>query len=74
MCDDVTQANQARFNDAIPAGAPLPGEGNWASPFVQEFFMVQGTGFRCMAYRNPDGKWRGAFDNAELPGAVRVLE
>ena len=45
-----------------------------ASPFTIEFFMVQGTGFRCMAYRNGDGKWRGAFDNEELPGSVRILE
>jgi hypothetical protein len=45
-----------------------------ASPFLVEFFMVQGAGFRCMAYRNPDGIWRGAFDNRELPGAIRVLE
>ena len=45
-----------------------------ASPFVLEYFMVQGSGFICMAYRNHDGKWRGAFDNMELPGAIRVLE
>ena len=45
-----------------------------ASPFIIEFFMVQGAGFRCMAYRHRDGKWHGAFDNEELPGAVRVLE
>jgi hypothetical protein len=45
-----------------------------ASPFLVEFFMVQGTGFQCMAYRNSDGKWRGAFDNRELPGAIHVLE
>ncbi|HEX3624541.1 MAG TPA: hypothetical protein VH280_03855 [Verrucomicrobiae bacterium] len=44
------------------------------SPFLVEFFMVQGMGFQCMAYRNADGKWRGAFDNRELPGAIRVLE
>lgn len=44
------------------------------SPFITEFFMVQGVGFRCMAYRNGDGKWRGAFDNEELPGAVQILE
>ena len=46
---------------------------NETSPFTIEFFMVQGTGFQCMAYRNGDGKWRGAFDNEELPGTVRVL-
>ena len=44
------------------------------SPFIVEYFMVQGVGFRCMAYRNNDGKWRRAFDDRELPGAVRVLE
>lgn len=44
-----------------------------ASPFLVEFFMVQGLGFVCMAYRNSDGKWRTAFDNRELPGAIRVL-
>lgn len=45
-----------------------------ASPLVHEFHLVQGTGFRCMAYRNGQGKWRAAFDNAELPGDVRLLE
>lgn len=45
-----------------------------ASPFLVEFFMVQGMGFVCMAYRNSDGKWRGAFDNRELPGSIRILE
>jgi hypothetical protein len=44
------------------------------SPFLVEFFMVQGIGFQCMAYRNSDGKWLGAFDNRELPGTVRVLD
>ncbi|HUA66420.1 MAG TPA: hypothetical protein VME24_11265 [Alphaproteobacteria bacterium] len=45
-----------------------------ASPFLVEFFMVQGVGFQCMAYRNSDGTWRSAFDNRLLPGAIRVLE
>jgi hypothetical protein len=45
-----------------------------ASPFVREFFLVQGAGYRCMAYRNDKGQWRGAFNNEELPGDVRVLE
>jgi hypothetical protein len=50
-----------------------PGACESVSPFVVEFFMVQGSGFRCMAYRNDDGKWHGAFDDEELPGAIRVL-
>ena len=44
------------------------------SPFIVEFFMVQGTGFRCMAYCDQDGKWRDAFNNDELFGAVTILE
>jgi hypothetical protein len=67
------QASPAILNDAGRNSAKLPGEGDWASPFVHEFFLVQGRGFRCMAYRNEDGKWRGAFDHEELPGAIRVL-
>lgn len=67
MRNEILQNNQTIFNDR------MPGEG-WASPFILEFFMVQGRNFRCMAYRNHDGKWRGAFDHEELPGAIRVLE
>jgi hypothetical protein len=43
------------------------------SPFVTEFFLVQCAGLRCTAYRDHDGRWRGAFDHVELPGLVRVL-
>src|ERR1700722_20499661 len=39
---------------------PPAKDSNEASPFITEFFMVQGTGFRCMAYRHRDGKWHGA--------------
>jgi hypothetical protein len=59
--------------EAVSSCDGAPGACEGVSPFVLEFFMVQGSGFRCMAYRNDDGKWRGAFDNEELPGAIRVL-
>lgn len=58
---------------AVVTSDASPGGCDGVSPFVLEFFMVQGSGFRCMAYRNQDGKWRGAFDDEELPGAIRVL-
>jgi len=45
-----------------------------ASPFLREFFMVQGFGFRCMAYRDDDGRWRTAFDHQELYGHVWISE
>jgi hypothetical protein len=44
------------------------------TPFIIEFFMVQGAGFRCTAYRDQDGKWRDAFNNEELFGEVQILE
>jgi hypothetical protein len=59
--------------EPVMACQASPGGCDGVSPFILEFFMVQGSGFRCMAYRNQDGKWRGAFDNEELPGAIRVL-
>lgn len=43
------------------------------SPFVYEFFLVQGPDYRCMAYRDGHGKWRAAFNHFELPGSVQVL-
>lgn len=52
----------------------LPSDLNEPSPFLVEFFMVQGIGFKCMAYRNSEGKWRTAFDDIELPGTIRVVE
>jgi hypothetical protein len=47
---------------------------NESSPFLVEFFMVQGMGFRCMAYCGGDGKWRSAFRNEELRGKIYILE
>jgi hypothetical protein len=43
-------------------------------PFIVEFFMVRGAGFRCMAYRDANGKWRSAYNNEELPGDICILE
>ena len=61
-----------------PAGRwalePMAEEQNGKSPFIIEFFMVQGAGFKCMAYLNDDGKWHEAFNGEVLPGAIRVLE
>jgi hypothetical protein len=53
---------------------PEAAEHDEGSPFLVEFFMVQGAGFQCMAYKDYDGKWHHAFNNKELPGLVHVLE
>ncbi len=47
---------------------------NEASPFLVEFFMVHAMGFLCMAYRDEAGRWRKAFDDAELAGRIRIVE
>ena len=66
-CRDVADHLAGRHN-----AKPMANDAG--SPFLVEFFMVRGVGFQCMAYLNSDGKWRSAFDNRELPGAIYVLE
>jgi hypothetical protein len=36
--------------------------------------LVQAEGFRCLAYRDRQGRWRDAFHQNELPGTIRVIE
>ncbi len=55
----------------LACGVPQPAE---PSPFIIEFFMVQGVGFRCMAYCDEEGRWRNAFNNDELFGEITILE
>lgn len=47
---------------------------NELSPFTVEFFLVQGVGFKCMAYPDAEGRWHEAFCNAELSEPIQVLE
>ena len=56
---------------AEPALAAEPSE---PSPFLLEFFLVQGIGFRCTAYRDLDGKWRDALNHEELFGEISVVD
>lgn len=44
-----------------------------SSPFEIEFYMLQGIGFCCMGYCDPQGKWRSAFNHVELFGKIRIL-
>ena len=43
-------------------------------PPIGETVLVQGEGFRCLAYRDKDGKWKDYFHGTELRGSVRVLK
>jgi len=42
-------------------------------PFVIQFFLVQGINFRCVAYCDPQGRWRDAFNQEELFGDIQIL-
>lgn len=41
--------------------------------FNFDFVLVQGVGFRCIAYRDQEGMWREAFNHREILGQVQVL-
>jgi hypothetical protein len=43
-------------------------------PAIGEQVLVQAEGFRCLAFRDKDGKWRNAFSRDELPGTIRVIK
>ena len=63
------------MKNSLASDGPKPAEAKEsASPFTREFFIVEYAGFRRMAYRNSDGKWRGAFDHRELPDDIRILD
>lgn len=36
--------------------------------------LVQCAGFRCLAYQDADGVWRGFFSGTQLPLPIDVLE
>ena len=36
--------------------------------------LVQCDGFRCMAYRDRKGIWRGFFSDQELKGKIEVVD
>jgi hypothetical protein len=42
-------------------------------PFIIQFYLVQGVGFRCPAYCDQAGQWRDAITNEELPGEIHIL-
>jgi hypothetical protein len=47
---------------------------NDSLPPIGEQVLVQAGGFRCLAFRHQDGKWRNAFGRGELPGIIRVIK
>ncbi len=43
-------------------------------PPVGQEVLVQCSSFKCMAYRDSEGKWRDAFDGRELPKVIQIIE
>lgn len=42
-------------------------------PPVGEPVVVQCERFRCLAFRDRDGKWKDWFDKGEITGSVQVI-
>jgi hypothetical protein len=47
---------------------------NDSLPPIGEQVQVQAEGFRYLALRDKNGKWRNAFGRGELPGIIRVVK
>lgn len=43
------------------------------SPQLIQFEMVQGPGYRCVAYCDENGQWQNAHNNEELFGNIQIL-
>jgi hypothetical protein len=52
---------------------PGPKELSSKLPPVGQHVMVQGQGFRCIAYRDQDGNWRDAYHGDILPNVIKVI-
>ena len=53
-------------SDAAPASGSVAGKD-------YQTFLVQCDTYRCLAYRDKDGKWRGVYDNRELTSVKTVV-
>ena len=53
---------------------PAPATGSVARP-VNDFqtFLVQCDTFRCLAYKDEQGRWRSVHDNRELQAVKHVV-
>jgi hypothetical protein len=54
----------ANESDTISRRVPSPRD----KPFI-----VQCSGFRCMAYRDSRGQWRDYFNGEEIHGEVTII-
>jgi hypothetical protein len=41
---------------------------------TNEHVVVRCEGFRCLAYRDAEGKWRNAVQHQELPPVLEVIQ
>ena len=55
-------------SDAAPASGSSSDQGG-----EYQTFLVQCETFRCLAYRDRAGKWRGVYDNRELAAVKAVV-
>jgi hypothetical protein len=60
------------MNGPVPAPKGEKREAR-ALPAIGEPVIVQCANYRCMAYRDREGRWRDWFYKDELPGNVEVI-
>jgi hypothetical protein len=56
--DEVPKTGESIYGPLPPLGIPV---------------QVQCNGFKCMAYRDKDGKWMDFFTRKFLPGVLGVV-
>jgi hypothetical protein len=47
---------------------------NFGMNLPRQCAWVRCRGYRCLAFRDKDNKWRGFYDNTLLPEPVEVLQ
>ena len=57
-----------------PPSRSIGEESDILPPLPDELMLVQCEKFRCLAFRDRQGKWRSPFSKMELPRVVHVIE
>jgi hypothetical protein len=60
-------------NHANPSSDLTPRSAQAKPPPAAKFFLVRCKGFRCLAYKDPEGEWRNPRDGSPLPEVLAVL-
>jgi hypothetical protein len=68
MSDHIQAPGKRREADDL-----MPPASEVLLPPIGEAVLVQFEDFRCMAFRDREGKWRDCFHKDELQGSVKMI-